>query len=80
MPEALAEVLRYGFEERGLLRLWCAYFEGNDRSRRVQEKCCFKFHHTEMDIFWKQTGDTRTMHVCVMERGGWLSARQEALE
>ena len=74
MTEALAEILRYGFEERGLSRLWCAYFEGSGRSKRVQEKRGFKFHHTERDIFWKLTGDVRTMHVCLLEKGDWLAA------
>ena len=74
MSEALEEALRYGFEERGLLRLWCAYFEGNERSRRVQEKCGFRLHHTIKDMLWRPMGDVRTMHVCCMERGAWLSS------
>lgn len=43
MPEAVAELLRYGFEERGLTTVWCGYYEGNHKSRRVVEKSGFTF-------------------------------------
>ncbi len=79
MPEALTEMTRFGFEEKGLCRLWCAYFEGNERSKKVQERCGFKYHHTNKNMFWKLTGDTRTMHVCVMEKSDWLAARDRGL-
>ena len=39
--EASAEMIRHGFEDLGLKRMFCAYFQGNDRSKRVQEKCGF---------------------------------------
>ena len=76
MSEALKEVLRCGFEEKGLSRIWCAYFEGNVRSKRVQEKCGFRLHHTNRDMFWLPLGDVRTMHVCRMEKADWLAATQ----
>lgn len=31
------------FAGLGLSALWCAYFDGNDRSRRVSEKCGFAY-------------------------------------
>lgn len=45
IPEAVFELERRCFEELGRSGLWCAYFEGNDKSRRVQEKCGFLPHH-----------------------------------
>lgn len=45
MPEAVKESIRYLKEERGMKQIWCAYFEGNEQSKRVQEKCGFVFHH-----------------------------------
>lgn len=30
------------FREMGAERVWCAYFPGNERSRRVEEKCGFR--------------------------------------
>lgn len=46
IPEAVREMLRYGFEEMGFCSMWCGYFDGNIKSRRVQEKCGFRYHHT----------------------------------
>ena len=63
IPEAVNEIIRHGFEDLKLNKIWCGYFEGNDKSKRVQEKCGFKYHHTEKDIFWKLMGDIRTEHI-----------------
>ncbi|WP_026670064.1 GNAT family N-acetyltransferase [Butyrivibrio sp. AE3006] len=43
--EALTELIRYLFEEVGIRRIWCGYFDGNVRSERVITKCGLKFHH-----------------------------------
>lgn len=67
IPEAVREVLRFGFNVLELKRLWCGYFDGNEKSRRVQEKCGFKYHHTNEKIYWEKTDDIRTEHVTVIE-------------
>ena len=46
MPEAVRALMRYAFVDLGLDKLWCGYYVGNDKSRRVQEKCGFVYHHT----------------------------------
>lgn len=43
VPEAVLRVLELLFDERGAARVWCGHYEGNDKSRRVIEKCGFKF-------------------------------------
>ena len=45
IPEAVFELERRCFETLGRIGLWCGYYEGNDKSRRVQEKCGFLPHH-----------------------------------
>ena len=67
IPEAVRELMRYGFEELGLKRIWCGYFDGNERSKRVQEKCGFKYHHTNENIYWERTNDFRTEHVTFVD-------------
>ncbi|MDO4345377.1 MAG: GNAT family N-acetyltransferase [Eubacteriales bacterium] len=71
IPEAVREVIRHGFEELKLRKLWCGYFEGNTKSRRAQEKCGFVYHHTNRDVLWKLMGDIRTEHVTCLEREAW---------
>lgn len=59
MPEAVREVLRYGFEELGLKTQWCGHYDFNDRSRRVVEKCAFRYRLT--DRSWVELmGEERT--------------------
>ena len=71
IPEAARELMRYGFEELGLNKIWCGYFDGNEKSRRVQEKCGFVYHHTNRDIIWFATGETLTEHISCITREEW---------
>ena len=47
MPEVVAELLRYGFEDLELSEIWCTHYEENNRSRRVIEKSGFLYAFTE---------------------------------
>ena len=71
IPEAVCRIMRYGFEELGLEKLWCGYFDGNEKSRRVQEKCGFVYHHTNRDLFWEKTGETKTEHITCITYNEW---------
>ena len=42
-PEAVSEVIRFGFEELKLNRIEARYIYGNNRSRHVMEKCGMTF-------------------------------------
>ncbi len=41
VPEAVKAIQTRCFGELSLDGLWCGYYEGNEKSRRVQEKCGF---------------------------------------
>ena len=43
MPEAVKAVIDYCFQELSFDYLTCGHFDRNDRSRRVVEKCGFRF-------------------------------------
>lgn len=68
VPEAVRELIRHGFEDLKLNRIWCGYFEGNDKSKRVQEKCGFRYHHTNKDIYWALMDEVRIEHVTCLEK------------
>ena len=74
IPEGLREMIRHGFADLRLKNIWCGYFEGNDKSRRVQEKCGFTYHHTDKDIEWTMMGDIRTEHISRLTREDWISS------
>ncbi|AGX44398.1 GNAT family N-acetyltransferase [Clostridium saccharobutylicum] len=73
IPEAVNELIRHGFEELGLKIIWCGYFEGNEKSLRVQEKCGFQYHHTEKNMKWYLMNDIRTEHITCITKEQWCN-------
>ena len=71
IPEAVREMLRYGFEDLKLSKIWCAYFDGNEKSKRAQEKCGFIYDHTNTDVYWELMDDIRTEHISSLTRERW---------
>jgi [ribosomal protein S5]-alanine N-acetyltransferase len=43
IPEAVNCLIKYGFTELDLDIIWCGHFDFNHNSKRVNEKCGFKF-------------------------------------
>ena len=50
MPEAVREMLRRAFEDLGMTKVWVGYYEGNTKSKRVQEKCGFRYQWKSEDV------------------------------
>lgn len=76
IPEAVEELLRRCFEELNCTGVWCASFEGNTKSKRVQEKCGFRYHHTEKDKPVGLTGEVRTEDYTYQTKEQWESRRK----
>lgn len=74
IPEAVHELQRRCFEDLGCTAIWCAYYDGNVKSRRVQEKCGFVYHHTEKNKT-SLLGDIRTEHVTYLTKEQWLKGQ-----
>ena len=83
IPEAAREMLRYAFEDLKMSRIWCGYYDGNDKSRRVQEKLGFVFHHKTVGLEVKLLNEIRTGHSNLMTKERWqkvqLFLRQKSL-
>lgn len=69
--EAARELMRYAFEELGMTTVWCGYFDGNEKSKRVGEKCGFRFHHTERDKEWPLINEIKTQHITCITKKEW---------
>lgn len=76
IPEAVDELIRHGFIDLNLKTIWCGYFDGNEKSRRVQEKCGFQYHHTEKDKNWPLMNDIRTEHITYLPKTMWQSDQE----
>jgi RimJ/RimL family protein N-acetyltransferase len=50
MPEAAKEMIRHWFDDMNLEKIWCCYFKENNKSKRVQEKCWFKYKETVENV------------------------------
>ncbi len=77
IPEASREMLRHAFLDLGMSRVWCGYYEGNVKSRRVQEKLGFVYHHTTEGIEVKLMNEIRTGHAMLMTRETWERVNEE---
>ena len=67
IPEAVEALLVRCFQNLHLNAVWCGYYEGNDKSKRVCEKCGFKYHHTKHNVT-SPLGDKRTEHFYIMTK------------
>ncbi len=76
MPEACKELLRYGFSNKGLSRIWCAHHTENHKSARVQEKCGFTFHHELADHYSSQLDKHFDSIVNSMSREDWMNSKE----
>lgn len=70
IPEAVMALLSRCFNDLHLDAVWCAYYDGNTKSRHVIEKCGFRFHHTNRDVL-SPLGDKRTEHFYLMTKAGY---------
>lgn len=73
MPEAAREILRHAFEDIGMSKVWCGYYEGNTKSKRVQEKVGFKYQWTTEGVDVPLINEKRTGHVNSMTKEEWLA-------
>lgn len=71
IPEAARELLRHAFENLEMRAVWCGYYDGNVKSRRVQEKLGFVYHHTTEGLEVELLGEIRTSHVMLLTREAW---------
>ena len=71
MPEAARELLRYGFETLGMTTVWCGYYDGNNNSKRVQDKLGFAYHHTCEEVEVPLMHEMRVGHTNFLTKEMW---------
>ncbi len=76
MPEAAKELLRHGFEDLGMTTVWCGYYDGNTKSKRVQEKCGFTYYRTTNDLEVPLMNEVRVGHSSIMTKEQWLKLKE----
>lgn len=77
IPEAVKEMLRRGFMDLGVEKIWCCYVDGNVKSRQVQEKCGFIYQYTKENVVCPLLGDIRTEHISCLSKERWTGEKEE---
>lgn len=76
IPEAVNELMRHGFEDLGLECIWCAYYDGNEKSKRVQDKCGFTYQYTKENIYVSLIDEYKTEHVTLITKQNWVDSHK----
>ncbi len=76
MPEAVNALLKRAFSELNMKKIWCCYYDGNLKSKRVQEKCGFIYHHTVNEKWVPLMQELRIDHVNLLTKEDWEKIRK----
>ena len=71
VPEAVKEMLHHAFEDCGMTKVWVGYYEGNAKSKHVQEKCGFRYQWKSENVYVPLMHEKRTGHVSSMTKDQW---------
>ena len=77
VPEAAREMLRHAFEDIAMQKVWCGYYDGNLKSKRVQEKCGFRYQWTTEGVDVPLMHEKRTGHVNALTKDQWMHDRAD---
>lgn len=72
IPEAVRAMQKHAFEDLGCAGMWCGYYDGNEKSKRCQEKCGFQYHHSEEGKPCELMGEIRTEHFTYISKEKWI--------
>lgn len=75
MTEAARELVRHAFDDLGLRAVRAAYYDGNERSRRVMERCGLSWVETRHRVAVPLLGEHRDLHVMRLTRDAWEHSR-----
>lgn len=70
MTEAARALVAWGFDTLGLNTIWCNHYDGNQRSRRVIEKCGFQYQFSREEEV-ELLNERRLTHFYALSRNDW---------
>jgi len=75
IPEAATVLIQRAFETLGMTKVWCGYYDGNHKSKRVQEKLGFRYQWTTKDVDVPLMKEKRIGHVNCITKEEWEKER-----
>lgn len=76
VPEAAKELIRHAFEDLSMDAIWCGYYDGNIKSKRVQEKLGFEYVRTTKNLDVPILGEKRTGHSSILTKERWARLKE----
>lgn len=80
IPEAARELLRHAFADLSMSKVWCGYYDGNYKSKRVQEKVGFTYQYTNENVDVPLMGEKRTEHISCITIDEWMENKMIKVE
>lgn len=77
VTEAAKEIIKHAFTNLGISTIWVGRYDGNEKSKRVQEKLGFAFHHSCDDVYVTQLKTTRVGHVSLLTKEEWIKTNKQ---
>ena len=77
IPEAGRELLRRAFEDLGMNKVWCGYYDGNLKSKRVQEKLGFRYQFSR-EVEVPSMNEKRIEHMSCINKGDYENEKSNA--
>ncbi len=77
MPEAVEALMRHAFLDLGMQKVWAGYYEGNEKSKRVQEKCGFRFQRKDENVDVTLMHEKRNEYINLITRADWEQKHNE---
>lgn len=69
--EAIEWIIEHAFNDLKLSRIWCGYYDGNIKSKHIQEKFGFEYQSTCDTVEVPQLKTTRVGHSNVLTKEKW---------
>ncbi len=71
VPEVAKALLSHAFYDLAMTTVWCGYYDGNNKSKRVQEKLGFIYHHTCNKVYVPLMNEVRIGHTNYITKRHW---------
>lgn len=78
-PETVKRMLKYCFEKMELDLVWCSHFDFNIRSKRVIEKCNFKFSFQKYKYIYGLDNRKMLMVYYCMDRKDYFEIKKDEI-
>ena len=73
IPEAVREIMRHGFDDLSLEKLWCGYFDGNTKVTEGSGKMWVPLSSYKRERSVCIGRCSRTEHITCLSKEGWIS-------